>query len=157
MAEHFISDENQFVVFRLGRETYALDISAVLEIITMQTITEVPGTDECIEGIINLRGRVIPVLNLHRKFSLSGDGITRATRIVVVEIDGCSIGMLVDEVSEVVKIIGNAIEQPSEILVGIDSEYLAGVAKVDGRLIIILELEKVLQRDDVQLMENIYQ
>lgn len=153
--EQFCNDENQFVVFRLGRETYALDISAVLEIITMQTITEVPGTEECIDGIINLRGRVIPVLNLHRKFNLSGDGNTRATRIVVVEVDGCSIGMLVDEVSEVVNINRDSIEQPSEIMIGVDSEYLAGVAKVDGRLIIILELEKVLKRDDVQIVENI--
>ncbi|HWI54843.1 MAG TPA: chemotaxis protein CheW [Desulfobacteria bacterium] len=153
--ERFINDENQFVVFRLGRETYALDISAVLEIITMQTITEVPGTDECIDGIINLRGRVIPVLNLHKKFGLSGDGITRATRIVVVEVDGCSIGMLVDEVSEVVNITRDSVEQPSEIMVGVDSEYLAGVAKVEGHLIIILELEKVLQKDEVQVVENI--
>lgn len=153
--ELFINDENQFVVFRLGRETYALDISAVLEIITMQNITKVPGTDECIDGIINLRGRVIPVLNLHRKFNLAGDGVTRATRIVVVEVDSCSIGMLVDEVSEVVNIMRDSVEQPSEIMVGVDSEYLAGVAKVGGRLIIILELEKVLQKDDLQAMENI--
>lgn len=155
MAEHFINDENQFVVFRLGRETYALDISAVLEIITMQTITDVPGTEECIDGIINLRGRVIPVLNLHRKFSLAGEGITKATRIVVVEVDGCSIGMLVDEVSEVVKITKDSIEQPSGILVGVDSEYLAGVAKLEGHLVIILDLAKVLRREDIQLTENI--
>lgn len=157
MVEHFMNDENQFVVFRLGRETYALDISAVLEIITMQTITEVPGTEECIDGIINLRGRVIPVLNLHKKFCLSGDDVTRATRIVVVEVDGCSIGMLVDEVSEVVNISRESIEQPSGILVGVDLDYLAGVAKVDDRLIIILELDKVLQKDEVQVMENIAQ
>lgn len=155
MMERFINDENQFVVFRLGRETYALDISAVLEIITMQNITEVPGTDEYIDGIINLRGRVIPVLNLHKKFGLSGGDFTRATRIVVVEVNSCSIGMLVDEVSEVVNISRDSIEKPSEIMVGADSEYLAGVAKVDGRLIIILELEKVLQRDDIQSVENI--
>lgn len=155
MANNIISDENQFVIFRLGRETYGLDISTVLEIITMQTITEVPGTDQYIEGIINLRGRVIPVLNLHKKFNLVGDELTRATRIVVVEVNGCNIGMLVDEVSEVVRITKDTIEKPSNILADINEEYLAGVAKLNGKLVIILDLSKVLEREESSVLENI--
>lgn len=155
MAEHLMADESQYVVFRLGRETYGLDISAVLEIITMQNITEVPGTDEFIEGIINLRGRVIPVFNLHKKFNLTGDEITRSTRVVVVEVEGNNIGMLVDEVSEVVRITKESIEQPTSILAGIGQEYLAGVAKLEGCLVVLLDLVKVLQREDGTLLENI--
>lgn len=155
MANNIISDENQFVIFRLGRETYGLDISTVLEIITMQTITEVPGTDTYVEGIINLRGRVIPVLNLHKKFNLAGDDLTRSARIVVVEVNGCNIGMLVDEVSEVIRITKDSIEKPSNILAGINEEYLAGVAKLDGKLVIILDLAKVLEREESSVLENI--
>lgn len=155
MANNLIGEEDQFVIFRLGRETYGLDISTVLEIITMQTITEVPGTDEYIEGIINLRGRVIPVLNLHKKFDLVGDELTRAARIVVVEVNGCNIGMLVDEVSEVIRITKDSIEKPSNILAGINEEYLAGVAKLNGKLVIILDLSKVLEREESLVLENI--
>ncbi|MHB9093149.1 MAG: chemotaxis protein CheW [Eubacteriales bacterium] len=155
MAEELIANENQYVVFRLGREIYGLEISSILEIITMQTITEIPGTEDIIEGIINLRGRVIPVFNLHKKFNLAGDEITRSTRIVVVEVGGNSIGMLVDGVYEVVKITDDIVEKPSNILSDIDKEYLAGVAKLEDKLVILLDLAKVLNRDDAVILENI--
>lgn len=155
MAEELMVNENQYVVFRLGRETYGLDISTVLEIITMQSITEVPGTEHYIEGVINLRGRVIPVFNLHKKFSVEGGDITRSTRIVVVEVHGISIGMLVDGVSEVVRISQDIIEQPSDIISGIDEEYLSGIAKLEDKLVILLDLTKVLRRDEGTVLENI--
>lgn len=155
MAEELMANENQYVVFRLGRETYGLEISVILEIITMQTITEVPGTEGYIEGVINLRGRVIPVFNLHKKFELAKGEITRSTRIVVVEVEGHNIGMLVDGVSEVVKITLNMVEHPSSIFSDIDKEYLAGVAKLEDKLVILLDLVKVLHKEDGVLLENI--
>ncbi|MDT3698743.1 MAG: chemotaxis protein CheW [Thermincola sp.] len=155
MAEDLMTNENQYVVFRLGKETYGLEISMILEIITMQTITAVPGTEGYIEGVINLRGRVIPVFNLHKKFELAQGEITRSTRIVVVEVEGHNIGMLVDGVSEVVKITKDIVEKPSSILSDIDKEYLAGVAKLEEKLVILLDLVKVLQREDNALLENI--
>jgi len=155
MAEELMANENQYVVFRLGKETYGLEISMILEIITMQTITEVPGTEEYIVGVINLRGRVIPVFNLHKKFELAEGEITRSTRIVVVEVEGHNIGMLVDGVSEVVKITQDIVEKPSSIMSDIDREYLAGVAKLDDRLVILLDLAKVLRKEEGPLMENI--
>ncbi len=155
MAEELIETEGQYVVFRLGREVYGLEISTVREIITMQAITEVPGTEECIEGVINLRGRVIPVFNLHKKFNLAGGEVTRASRIVIVEVDGTSIGMLVDGVSEVVKIAGDLIEQPSGLLCGIGEDYLTGVAKMTDNLVILLDLNKVLRIADGNVFENI--
>lgn len=155
MAEELMTNENQYVVFRLGKETYGLEISMILEIITMQTITEVPGTEDYIEGVINLRGLVIPVFNLHKKFGLAEGEITRSTRIVVVEVEGHNIGMLVDGVSEVVKITKDIVEQPSNILSDIDKEYLAGVAKLEDKLVILLDLVKVLRKEDGTLLENI--
>lgn len=155
MSEELMVNENQYVVFRLGREIYGLDISTVLEIITMQSITEVPGTEHYIEGVINLRGRVIPVFNLHKKFSLEGGEVTRSTRVVVVEVNGISIGMLVDGVSEVVKISENIIEKPSDIISDIDEEYLSGIAKLEDRLVILLNLSKVLRNEESTLLENI--
>ncbi len=155
MAEELMENENQYVIFRLGRENYGLEISTILEIITMQTITEVPGTEVFIEGIINLRGRVIPVFNLHKKLNLAGGETTRSTRIVVVEVRGNHIGMLVDGVSEVVKITEEIVEQPSGILSDLDEEYLSGVAKLEDKLVILLDVTKVLQRGNGALLENI--
>ncbi len=155
MAEEVMTNENQYVVFRLGREVYGLEISSILEIITMQTITEVPGTEDYIEGVINLRGLVIPVFNLHKKFDLAGGEVTRSTRIVVVEVAGNNIGMLVDGVSEVVKITEDMVEKPSSILSDIDEEYLAGVAKLEDKLVILLDLAKVLVRHEGTMLENI--
>ena len=154
MAEELMTGDNQYVVFRLGREVYGLEISTVLEIITMQTITEVPGTEDYIEGVINLRGLVIPVFNLHKKFNLLGGEITRLTRIVVVEVEGSNIGMQVDAVSEVVRIPGEVIEPPSKIMNGIDEEYLLGIAKLEDSLVILLDLAKVLRKDDTSMLDN---
>ncbi|WP_418791312.1 chemotaxis protein CheW [Phosphitispora sp. TUW77] len=154
MAEDAISGDNQYVVFRLGREVYGLEISTVLEIITMQAITEVPGTEDYIEGVINLRGLVIPVFNMHKRFNLPGGETTRLTRVVVVEVEGNNIGMLVDGVSEVIRIPSEIIEPPSNIMNGINEEYLLGIAKLDDRLVILLDLTKVLRKEDTSKLDS---
>ncbi|KNZ69196.1 CheW protein [Thermincola ferriacetica] len=155
MSEENNYFEKQYVVFRLGKETYGLDIESVREIITMQNITEVPRTLEYIEGVINLRGRVIPVYNIRRKFGLPEEEITRASRIVVVEVEGNTIGMIVDGVSEVLRISSEMVERPSEIVCDVDTEYLAGVAKLNDKLVILLDIDKVLSKDEHPVLENI--
>ncbi|MFZ5641473.1 MAG: chemotaxis protein CheW [Bacillota bacterium] len=155
MGDQIMIDEKQFVVFELGRETYGLDIATVREIITMQTITKVPRTLEYVEGVINLRGRVIPVFNLHKKFGLAAKEASRSTRIVVVEVESNTIGMIVDGVSEVLRISNDIVERPNSIISDVDAEYLAGVAKLDDRLVILLNLEKVLSKEDHSVLENI--
>lgn len=155
MSKELMTEDNQYVVFRLGRETYGVGISTVLEIITMQAITEVPGTENYVEGVINLRGLVIPVFNLFKKFKLSGGDITKSTRIVVVEANGDNVGMMVDEVSEVVRIKKDCIEPPSKILSGIGEEYLAGVAKHEGKLVILLDLGRVLRKEESSMLDKI--
>ncbi|HEX3032528.1 MAG TPA: chemotaxis protein CheW [Bacillota bacterium] len=148
------NEEKQFVVFQLSKETYGVDIGQVSEIITMQQITKVPHTIEFIEGIINLRGRVIPVVDLRKRFGLPCDEITRNTRIVVIEIGGNTLGMIVDGVSEVLRISGDIVEAPPPAITNVDADYLEGVAKLEDRLIILLNLEKVLTKQEQAELEN---
>ncbi len=144
MADKGSVKEEQLVVFTLADESYAVDIATVQEILRMQHITKVPRAPEFVEGVSNLRGRVIPVVDLRKRFGLPVTEHGNATRIVVVEINGQTIGIIVDGVSEVLRIQSDAIEPPSPVVTTIDSEYLRGIAKVDDRLIILLSLDKVL-------------
>ncbi|MHB8172823.1 MAG: chemotaxis protein CheW [Thermincolia bacterium] len=141
-------EEKQFVVFQLSKETYGVDISKVWEIIIMQPITQVPHTAEFIEGIINLRGRVIPVIDLRKRFNLFQEEYTRSTRIMVIEISGNTLGMIVDGVSEVLRISSDIVEPPPPAIINIDADYLQGVAKLEDRLVILLNLDKLLSKQE---------
>ncbi len=136
--------EEQLVVFQLAGETYGVDISSVHEIIRMQAITEVPRTPEFVEGVINLRGRIVPVIDLHKRFGLPAEEQTQNSRIMVVEVNGVTVGMIVDSVSEVLRLPKANIEPPPPVLSGVDVAYLRGVGKWQEQLIILLDLDKVL-------------
>ncbi|HWI51441.1 MAG TPA: chemotaxis protein CheW [Symbiobacteriaceae bacterium] len=138
----------QLVVFQLGHELYGADISVVREVSSVQRVTRVPRTPKYIDGVTNLRGRVIPVVDLRRRMGLPVSAATKATRIAVAELEGGQVGMIVDAVIEVLRVPQSAIEPPSQLLSKVDSEYVHGVAKVDGRLIILLDLARVLQREE---------
>ena len=137
-------NEQQLVVFDLAAEGYGVDIGAVREIIRLQDITKVPRTPEFVEGIINLRGKVIPVIDLRKRFSLPVEDETKDNRIVVVDIGGQDIGVIVDAVTEVLRISTESVEPPASVITTADSEYLLGIAKLDSRLIILLDLQQVL-------------
>src|SRR6185437_12177150 len=117
-------DELQLVVFQLGVELYGVEIACVHEIVRMQSITRVPRAPAFVEGVINLRGKVIPVIDLRHRFHLPAAAHTRASRIVVVEIGDQVVGLVVDGVSEVLQVNTTLIEPPSPVVAGIDSEYL---------------------------------
>ncbi len=139
------SDERQYVVFRLGIEDFGVEINKVKEIITYRETTQIPGSGALMEGIINLRGQVIPIFNLRRKFGFPALEHSRSTRIVVVETFDDTVGIVVDGVSEVLVIPENTIEEPSSLITsGIESDYLSGVAKLEEKLVMILELEQVI-------------
>lgn len=140
--------EEQLVVFRLGEEHYGLDIGAVQEIIVWQPVTRVPRAPGFVEGIINLRGNVIPVIDLRKRFALAAAAVGPATRIVVVEIGTLVVGLVVDGVSEVLRVPGDRIEPPSAVIAGVDTEFIRGVAKGEERLIILLAPERVLARGE---------
>lgn len=138
----------QLVVFQLGQELYGADITVVREVSPVQRVTRVPRTPKYIEGVTNLRGRVIPVVDLRRRLGLPVTAATKSTRIAVAELEGGQVGMIVDAVLEVLRVPQGSIEPPSQLLSKVDSEYVSGVAKVDGRLIILLDLGRVLQREE---------
>ena len=140
--------ENQLVVFDLANEHYGVDIAAVEGIIKMQAITVVPRTPEFVEGVTNLRGKVLPVIDLRKRFGLSQEQATKDTRIVVVEMGGGTVGIVVDGVSEVLRVSSEAIEPPSPIVTTVDSGFMRGIAKVGERLVILLDLGKVLSTQE---------
>lgn len=139
-----MADDEQLIVFELASECYGVEISAVNTIIRMQEITEIPRSPEFVEGVINLRGSIIPVIDLRKRFALPATEPTKASRIVVVESCGLLIGVVVDAVTETLRLPNESIEPPSPIVTSVDSEYVRGVGKLDGRLVILLGLDKVL-------------
>jgi purine-binding chemotaxis protein CheW len=141
-------DEKQYVAFRLGAGVFGVDISRVREIIVHREPTRVPGVSELVEGVINLRGHVIPIYSLRKQFAFPETEKTGDTRMVVVEVQDSTIGIVVDEVSEVLMIPGSVVEKPSAMIsTGVDNDYIAGIAKMEENLVIILDLERVLGRD----------
>ena len=146
--------EQQLVVFDLASEAYGVDIGAVREIIRMQDITKVPRTPEFVEGVINLRGKVIPVVDLRKRFMLPVAEQNDDNRIVVVDIGGQDIGVVVDAVTEVLRILSDSVEPPSSVITTTDSDYLMGICKLESRMIILLDLERVLSDDEKNVLEN---
>ena len=149
------SGEQQLVVFQLAAELYGVEISRVHEIIRLQSVTRVPRAPAFVEGVITLRGKVTPVVDLRRRFGLPMADHTRSSRIVVLEIGDQVVGIIVDGVSEVLRVNTSTVEPPSPVVAGIDSEYLHGIAKVDERLVILLDLERVLAREERRALENV--
>jgi len=145
----------QLVSFNLGKEEFAVDILKIQEINRMVEITKVPRSPEFVEGVINLRGKVIPIIDLRKRFSLPESESTRQTRIVVVDIDNKIVGLVVDAVSEVLRLPAKTVEPPPPIVAGIDSEYISGVGKLEDRLLILLELDKVLSKDEKKVLEKV--
>ena len=140
--------EKQLVVFDLASEGYGVDIGTVREIIRMQEITRVPKTPEFVEGVINLRGKVIPVIDLRKRFGLHVAEQNKDNRIVVVDIGKQDIGVIVDAVTEVLRISADSVEPPTSVITSADSDYLLGIAKLESRLIILLDLESVLSEEE---------
>lgn len=139
-----LAQERQLVVFELSEEAYALDIGVVREVIRMQEITHVPRTPVFLEGVINLRGRIIPVVDLRKKLGLPPGQGGRDTRIVVVDIGGQGLGLVVDAVTEVLRVPVEAVESPSALVASAATEYLNGIVNLERRLILLLDLERLL-------------
>lgn len=152
-----MSGERQLVVFDLNEEAYGVDISQVREIIRMQEITRVPRAPAFIVGIINLRGKVIPVVDLRARFSMPETERTDEHRIVVVDVDGQDIGMVVDAVKEVSRVRSSSIEPPSTVITTNDSEYLTGIVKTDEKLIILLDIAKVISSSEAAALAEVQQ
>jgi purine-binding chemotaxis protein CheW len=141
--------EQQIVVFDLAGEKYGADFNAVREIVRMQSITSIPQAPHAIEGVINLRGKVNPVMDLRKRFGLPVSEETKDSRIVVVDIGEQDIGLIVDAVAEVNRIPSDLIEVPSSVVMSSESDYISGIAKFGDQMIILLDLNKVITTTDL--------
>jgi len=147
------------LTFRLGAEEYGLEILKVQEIIGIMPITAVPRTPKFVRGVINLRGRVIPVVDLRTRFEVAAAEDTERTCIVVVQVHGKSgpavMGVVVDEVSEVIDIAEGQIEETPEFGTDIDTEFVRGIGKIEGKVVMLLDIDKVLTGTEVATIERI--
>ncbi len=142
-----MAEERQLVVFSLLNENYGIDIYKVQEIIQYRDITFVPKAPPFVKGVINLRGKIIPVIDLKERFNLPEKEITPDTRIIVVEISSQTVGLIVDSVTEVLRIPKDNIEPPPPVTT-IEADFIEGVGKLDERLIIILDIDKILTKEE---------
>ncbi len=134
----------QLVSFNIGDEEFGVDILQVQEINRMLEVTRVPNAPEYVDGVINLRGKVIPIIDLRRRFGMERKEHDKNTRIVVVELSGKVVGFVVDAVREVLRIPRSVTEAPPSIVGGVHEEYITAVGKLEDRLLILLDLERVL-------------
>lgn len=142
----------QLVSFNLDQEEYGVDVLKVREIIRMPTVTRVPNTPHYVDGVINLRGKVIPIISMRKKFGLMDAENDKQTRIMVMDVDGELMGFIVDAVSEVIRISGSEIQpSPAVVATGVDQECIAGVINQAERLLVLLDLEKMFSNDEKRL------
>ncbi len=149
-----MSDTIQVVSFKLGSEEYGVDIAQVQEINRMVAVTHVPRAPQFMEGVINLRGQLIPIIDLRARFGMPRAEHTKNTRIVVTEIGAKRVGMVVDSVSEVLRLPVEDIEPAPEMITGVETEYIRGVGKIEDRLIILLDLARIISGAEKRELES---
>src|SRR5690242_232383 len=147
--------ELHLVGFRIGRETFGVPIALVHEIVRVPEITAVPDSPGYVEGVINLRGKIVSVIDLRKRFGEKEIARNKKNRILVTEADGKMVGLIVDAASEVLKIPENEVEPPPPVFDEGDVNYVTGLGKLQGRLIILIDLSKVLQKGELQRLEEL--
>lgn len=147
--------EKQYVVFKLGNEKYCADIANVGSITEFDEITKVPNSPAYIEGVINLRGEVIPIVSLKKRFNVKEAADSEDARIIIITYDGKNIGFLVDDASQVIRIDDENIEPTPAIIAGEDRKYISGVGKVDGTIVVLLDLIKILSDSEIKALDAI--
>ena len=157
ISEQMEQRAGKYLTFGLAEEEYGLEILKVREIIGMMDVTAVPRTPEFVKGVINLRGKVIPVVDLRLKFGMDEVEHTDATCIIVVDVDGTEMGIIVDRVSEVLDIPGEDIEDAPSFGMDVDTEFILGMGKANDRVTILLDIGKVLSQLDTSAIEEVIQ
>ncbi len=140
----------QLVGFRIGKETFGVPIDLVHEIVRVPEITAVPDAPEYVEGVINLRGKIISVIDLRKRFGEKKIERNRKNRILVAEIERKMVGLIVDAASEVLRVSQNEIEDPPDVLNEAEVKYVTGVGKLNGRLVILVDLAKIMQKGELR-------
>jgi len=144
----------QLVTFSIGEEEFGVNILKVQEINRTMDITKVPRSPDFVEGVINLRGKVIPIIDLRRRFGLVAKPEDKDTRIIVIEINSVIVGFVVDAVSEVLRIPASTVEPPPPVVAGVESDYISGVGQLNDRLLIMLDLDKLLSTEDLDMLSS---
>jgi purine-binding chemotaxis protein CheW len=147
--------ETQLVVFRLGDEEFGTDIAQVREIIKLVDITKMPGSPEFVEGVINLRDTVITIIDLRKKLGIISDGVGDDARIIVIELEDSTLGMVVDSVTEVLRLSARYLDGAPTLASRVETEYIRGVGKLDDRILILLDLRRVLTGQEVAQVEQV--
>src|SRR3989339_1969761 len=148
--------EYQLVIFAIGNEEFGVDISQVREIVRLIPITYLPKAPEFVEGVVNLRGQVVAVIDLAKRLIIPSKPRGENTRIIIVEIENMTMGMVVDSVSEVLRLSSENIEEvPSVIQTEVQEHYISGVGKLQDRLLVLLDLKKVLTPTEIQHVEKV--
>lgn len=147
--------EGKYLTFALGDEEYGIDIQFVNEIIGLQKITEVPDMPEYVKGVINLRGKVIPVMNVRLRFGFPEIEHTDRTCIIVLNLNDVIVGLIVDTVSEVIDIAQDQIDPPPSVIKGESSRYIKGMGKVEDNVIIILDIKNLLYTGEIEVLEEL--
>ncbi|GEB30927.1 MULTISPECIES: chemotaxis protein CheW [Brevibacillus] len=150
-----IVSEVKVIVFRLKDEEYGVEVNQVKSIEKLEHITRVPRTPPFVKGVINLRGVVTPIIDLRNRFGLEESLYSESTRIIIVAVGELEVGLIVDAANDVIDIPVNAIEPPPEVVGGVEAAYLRGVAKLDKRLLILLNLDKVLSTEEIKQLDSI--
>lgn len=150
-------ETDQIISFVVGRENFGVLIQEVKEVIRIREITRLPKAPDFVKGVINLRGDVIPVIDLREKFSMEVEDYTDMTRVIVVEVDGKSIGMVVDSVSHVLRLSRDQIDPAPPLVGGLAGEYIKGVGKLDEKLIILLNIERILSHEEKIELDQLQQ
>jgi purine-binding chemotaxis protein CheW len=146
MKSNAIAGTKQFLIFKLAKEEYGVDIQKVTTIIENDvSIARVPKTPEFIKGVINLRGEIVPVIDLRRKFQLPDAYATEESRIIIVMVEDMTIGFIVDSVAEVIRLSEESIETFSNFSSDLSMDYISGVGKIDGRIVTLLNLERLIE------------
>ena len=147
--------EKQIVVFELGTEQFGIEITAVEGIVKMQAITKIPYAPDFVEGITELRGSVLPVMDLNKRFLLPPQEYTSETRIITVNLESTKMGMIVSAVAAVMTIDDSAVEPTPPMFKGINASFITGIAKINSHLVILLDLKKVLDTSEQNEVEEI--
>jgi purine-binding chemotaxis protein CheW len=153
-----MADDLHLVTFRVGTELFGVPISAVQEIVRVPAIAHIPQSPEFVEGVINLRGRIITVIDMRKRIGQNLAGLkdisSRKARILVVEADGRLVGVIVDEVAEVLRLAQDQIEPAPTMVAGISNQYIRGVGKLKDDLLILIEIEKILTTEQLEAIDD---
>ena len=154
-----MTDTTQFLTFNLADDVFAIDVIKAKEILDFSDVTQVPQTPDYMLGVINLRGSVVPVIDMRRKFNIESVDLTRDSCIVVVEVDvdgdSVTVGALADSVREVIDLDPTQIEPPPRIGTRLNTEFIKGMGNLDDRFVIILDIDKVFSTDDLTMAKSI--